>query len=60
MLLAFFIFIYLFLVMSYVYTRRKHLALKREKNEFQIYRRRNRLFSDEPNPSLLTTTYTSQ
>ena len=56
MILAVFIFIYLFLVMSYVYARKQHSKLQQQKRAYQI---RSRLYSDEPNPSLLRTTYTS-
>ena len=56
MILAIFIFIYLFLVMSYVFSRKNQLKMIRESNLNQVnyYRRRARLFSDEPNPNFYT------
>ena len=56
MILTFIIFIYLFLVMSYVYSRKNQLKMIPESYESQVtsYNRRARLFSDEPNPNFST------
>ena len=51
MLLYIFIIIYLFLVVSYVYSQQKNIHQVNQKLNSIPYRRQVRLYSDEPNPN---------